>query len=946
MKQENLFGTENEKKDSGPVECLGMTFESDEARRTHFTALLREKLKDPEFRAIEGFPIGTDEAILELSDPPYYTACPNPWLNNFIERCCSQNNSSEDVYHREPFAADVSEGRSGLFYDAHSYHTKVPHKAIMRYILHYTAPGDIVLDSFSGTGMTGVAAQLCNDESIIEELGYDVKNNGDIYDSDGVLFSKLGKRHAILSDLSPVASNIAYNYNKSLDVQQFEIDVEELFNLAESNLGWVYNTLAEVVDKNDYQGIRTQDLTEKIGHEKFGKINYIIWSEVFECKHCSGEFNFWEVTVKNSGIEKEIVCPHCSSKSEKRNLDRVYSAYFDNDINDLVRVVKTVPVRINYTYRGKRFEKQPDWFDLKLIEYINGYEIDSYYPTSRMIEGQESRRNDKYGLTHVHQFYTRRSLLVLSKLRAFAKGFKSSRRLNFLISSYDMTHSTKMSRIIFKNGGKKPVLTGYQSGTLYISSLPVEKNILSGILGTKKKSILDSFSHILDDNYISNSSATSLSIKDNSIDYVFIDPPFGANLNYSELNVFWEEWLELLTNNSVEAIENKKQGKDLNVYRNLMTRSFKEIYRVLKPGRWLTVEFSNTKASVWNSIQTAISEAGFVVANVSALDKKQGSFKAVTTSTAVKQDLVISAYKPDIDKTTVRKLSSNESVIDFLSSHLKYLPVTKFHGDTLIKVPERDVRILFDQVVSYYFRNGENIPISAIDFQKKVIQGGSFEVRDEQVFLPFQAVEYDKKRMLANKVTQMSIFVHDEATAIEWLRNLLTKKPSTYSEIHPLFINELSGWKKSELQLELDVLLEQNFLKYKISDGEVPIQVHSYLSKNYKSLRGLDHNNSELRKKANEKWYVPDITKSGDLEKVRNRSLLKEFDSYLSQKKLKVVRTEALRVGFRKLWDDREYQPIVDICTKLSENILQEDEVLTMYYDNALTMTQNFEEDW
>ena len=57
-----------------------MKFPNDEARRAHFTEKLREKLKDPEFRKIEGFPIGTDEAILALSDPPYYTACPNPFL--------------------------------------------------------------------------------------------------------------------------------------------------------------------------------------------------------------------------------------------------------------------------------------------------------------------------------------------------------------------------------------------------------------------------------------------------------------------------------------------------------------------------------------------------------------------------------------------------------------------------------------------------------------------------------------------------------------------------------------------------------------------------------------------------------------------------------------------------------------------------------------------------
>jgi hypothetical protein len=48
----------DEPKPSGPVECLGQTFPSDEARREHYLAILREKLKDPTFRKIEGFPIG------------------------------------------------------------------------------------------------------------------------------------------------------------------------------------------------------------------------------------------------------------------------------------------------------------------------------------------------------------------------------------------------------------------------------------------------------------------------------------------------------------------------------------------------------------------------------------------------------------------------------------------------------------------------------------------------------------------------------------------------------------------------------------------------------------------------------------------------------------------------------------------------------------------------
>lgn len=112
-------------------------------------------------RHIEGFPIGSDEDIIALYDAPHYTACPNPFIEEFIRENGTPYDEATDDYHREPFAADVSEGKHDPMYMAHSYHTKVPYRAIMRYILNYTRPGDIILDGFSGTGMTGVAAQMC-----------------------------------------------------------------------------------------------------------------------------------------------------------------------------------------------------------------------------------------------------------------------------------------------------------------------------------------------------------------------------------------------------------------------------------------------------------------------------------------------------------------------------------------------------------------------------------------------------------------------------------------------------------------------------------------------------------------------------------------------------------------------------------------------------------------
>src|SRR5690554_7590669 len=185
------------------VICLGKEFNSEEERREYFRNELRTKL--PELKKIEGFPVGEDDDIINLSDPPYYTACPNPWLNDFIEEWEKEKEQLQAEGKRkagfevkEPYAADVSEGKNNPIYMAHAYHTKVPHPAIMRYILHYTQPGDIVFDGFSGTGMTGVAAQLCGSKKDVNKLQ---EPN-----------AKIGVRHSICSDLSPIASLIAASY--------------------------------------------------------------------------------------------------------------------------------------------------------------------------------------------------------------------------------------------------------------------------------------------------------------------------------------------------------------------------------------------------------------------------------------------------------------------------------------------------------------------------------------------------------------------------------------------------------------------------------------------------------------------------------------------------------------------------------------------------------------
>jgi DNA modification methylase len=930
MKSEYLPGfdqkpvTSNQK----PVTCLGIEFPNDEARRQHFTELLRERLRDPEFRKIEGFPIGSDEDILNLSDPPYYTACPNPWIADFITEWEAQKPEQPEGnhYHREPFAADVSEGKNDPIYNAHSYHTKVPHKAIMRYILHYTQPGDIVFDGFCGTGMTGVAAQMCGDREEVMSLGYQVKPDGIILqeetDEDGKKvwrpFSKLGVRRAVLNDLSPAATFISYNYNTPVSPFVFENEANKLLKQVEKECGWMFQT-------------RHPD-------GRKGTINYTVWSDVFACAECAGEIVFWDVAVDriNGKVLDEFQCPHCGSMLNKRNLERAWNTIFDPILKDSVRQVKQVPVWINYSIGSKRFEKSLDAEDHNLYEKIAETIIPYWYPSNRMMIGKETRRNDPQGLTHVHHFYYKDSLYWLAALKDHARRPSHP----FLVTYSLLNTLTKLYRYVVKKPDYKGQGGGLLSGTLYAPSLVRALSATSSYKRSVSRlsRIFKNTSRFSYDYCLATGDAAQTGIQSNSIDYLFIDPPFGSNLYYSELSHFWESWLSILSSVQKEAVENSAHGKGANEYRVLMTQAFKEAYRVLRPGRWMTVEFSNTKASVWNSIQTALTEAGFIVANVSALDKKQGSFKAVTTPTAVKQDLVISAYKPNggFEERFKKDAQTEEGVWDFVRNHLKYLPVTKRQGPLLQLIPERDPRILFDQMVAYYVRKGYPVPISSQEFQIGLAQ--RFSERDGMYFLPEQVAEYDRKKLTSggfNEIVEM--FVKDEASMIYWLRQLIKGKPQTFSDINPQFMQQLGGWSKNEAQLDLRELLHQNFLCYD-GKGPVPEQIHAYLSTNWKELRNLPKDDPTLVAKARDRWYVPDPRKAGDLEKMREKALLKEFEEYKEvKKKLKVFRLEAVRAGFKKAWQERDYAVIVAVADKIPNNVLEEDPKLLMWYDQAVT---------
>lgn len=826
---------------------------------------MKKKLKEDidRVRGIEGFPIASDEDIISLSLPPNYTACPNPYINEFIEKYGHEYNEKEDDYRVSPYTEDVSEGKHDGIYNVHSYHTKVPPKAIMTYLNHYTKPGDLVLDTFSGSGMTGIAAQQCN----------------------------TGKRNAILLDLSPYATFLSSNYNAPISSNVVS-EIENILDKAEHKYSTIYQT-NHVINGEIQYGIHGEPIK--------GNVDYTIWSDVFFCPNCGQEMVFYDDALDPMTRKtlKKFKCINCNCELSKANI--LLKKKKDIDENgDIYEYVQKVPVLINYSIGNTRYLKVPDEEDLKQLDEL---EINNWIPNDELPIGYNTEQPKRsHGMCRVNSFYTKRTQLLISDI---FEEFNNDNKKMFLFTSV-LPKLTLLNRYMPEYDDKAHkfrALVGPMAGTYYVPALSVEHNVIKQLRFQLKK-----FQYLNYDRgnvIVSTQSATDLrNIKDNSIDYIFIDPPFGANIMYSELNFMPESWLKVKTSNTDEAIINNIQKKELIEYVNLMTKSFTELFRVLKPNRWLTIEFHNSKNAVWNGIQQSIQEAGFVIADVRTINKKKKTVMQFKSENTVDMDLAISVYKPKekLKSTLLENAGTEETAWTFVSQHLEKLPVVveSKEGRILEIVQERQAVLLFDRMVAYHIMNGIQVPLDAVDFYRGLNE--RYVKRDEMYFLSDQINEYDTARIVNDIETiQMELFVTNEKSAIAWLYRLLDI-PQTYAEIQPLFMQEIRSVDKYEEMPELGVLLEENFIQDEKS-----------------------------------RWYIADINKEADIVKLRKKKLLKEFEGYLSSNgKLKQFRLEAIKAGFAKLWEDANYKLIVETAERLPESVVQEDDKLLMYYDISL----------
>ncbi|MBS1748630.1 MAG: DNA methylase [Bacteroidetes bacterium] len=549
------------------------------------------------------------------------------------------------------YNSPLPSNRNGALYNAFSYPTKISPESIGIFIACHTDVGATVLDPFAGSGTTGLATMLCDKPT---------KFMIDTAKSLG-LNPKWGKRNAVLYELSTLGSFVSDVMCNPPSPDKFEKLAQKLLKDVESEVGNIYS----VVD-ND-------------GNEGF--IRYVIWSDVLECPKCKKESTFWDIAVtqKPLSISSAFKCPHCKHSDAISNIHRATENSWDVILNKNHVAKKRVPVKI-YGRTGKK-----SWSRLVTKKDISHFKallspielID--FPKHEINWGVLYRKGYHTGISHLHHFYTERNAIVFSRLwnKISSYPLEYQDALKFLLLSYNSSHSTLMTRVVVKKNSTDFVITGSQSGVLYISGLPIEKNILEGVR-RKISTLKQAFKLVENSNSkvrVYNSSSTKIEMRDQTVDYVFTDPPFGDYIPYSEINQINEAWLGNLTNQKDEAIMNVAQKKGIDEYRQLMQSVFSEVNRVLKKNGSLSLVFHSAKAEIWQALIDSYQRSNFTVVTSSILDKLQGSFKQVISNVKVQGDPLLllyksetvsqkkSAIKKDYDTALIKKIISNAFLI-------------------------------------------------------------------------------------------------------------------------------------------------------------------------------------------------------------------------------------------------------------------------------------------
>lgn len=579
---------------------------------------------------------------------------------------------------RKLYQQPVPSARTGPLYNAFSYPTKIDAEAVALFIATHTRPGDTVLDVFGGSGTTAIAAKLCDRPTErLKEMARKAR-----------LRPTWGPRHAVVYELSPLGALVGDVMANPPKPDEFEAAATALLDSVESELGWIYDAESPTGDP--------------------GRIRHVIWSEVLKAPCCGHEAPLWDlaVTLSPVAVNSKFDCPECGQQVDTSSCPRVTDIVHDQLLDLELKQRRRVPVRVYGASESGNWSRPITADDERVLDKVVSAPL-AFYPKAEIAWGDLYRSGYHTGLTHFHHLYTPRNLRGLSAVWAAIERQPAAVQpaLRVWALSYNASHSTLLTRVVAKKNQADFVITGAQSGVLYVSGLPVEKNVFQGL---RRK--ISTFKAAFEMTWGSQSTAevvcgssTKLHLADDSVDYVFTDPPFGDFIPYAEVNQVNEAWLGELTDRSEEAIISPAQGKGVDDYATLMSGVFSEVARALRPTGWVTVVFHASKPAVWHALGQAFADAGLKTVRTSVLDKVQVSFKQVVSEGGTRGDAVF-LLRPGGAPARSQRFLTREQIV-------QQIVEANFEGEQ-----ERDRRRVYSRYVATCVENGIEVDLSAPEF--------------------------------------------------------------------------------------------------------------------------------------------------------------------------------------------------------------------------------------
>lgn len=435
--------------------------------------------------------------------------------------------------------------------------------------------------------------------------------------------SKKMDRISFLYDISKICNEISRGYTTKIEDEN---SVFEEFNNFKLKMEDKFEKLVNISIKGNTKRIR-----------------YTLYSRDVKCPHCYGIFNTFNEEV--NCLRKKITCekkkcPFCG---------------FQEDKKFILEELKLREVTIENSPEIMRVYDVEDY--KKIIDDFK----DNKSPDLSFF-GREPERNYKFGITRVYQLYSKPNRIILNGMKSYINQIKNPKikdLFRFVFSSILFNCSLLSAYTKYEN-------TTYRTGTYYLPRIIKDNNPLDSFY-SKFNSIVNTLKDLYPKDtpvFIHNNSATHLENLDaETIDYVYIDPPYSDIINYSELNLVWEAWLDLSSDYKDEIIVNKSAKKDLEYYQKMMALSFLEINRVLKKGKVLTLIFHHPKPSHWGIIQKSILNSGFklITETPIRLRSKSKTHSQIITLKAVQGFLALNFIKSDED-TLLRELEKKDYI--------------------------------------------------------------------------------------------------------------------------------------------------------------------------------------------------------------------------------------------------------------------------------------------